>query len=179
MFDNILNRLSSKEKELLISIRYFSLKEEISGRKKLMKLMFFLEHFDFNQEKLTSKHQFCKNEFLIYKYGPFSFDVMNNLEKLKKEGYITEEGRGYPEPITIKLTDKGLKEIDKHKPLNEEFENQLLKVRRRFSGKSGFELEGMSLSMLHITKEDKDEFLGLPITVLLSEKKINYLDCLL
>lgn len=172
MLKNIFGGLNSIEKGLLSSIQNLSVNGEIQGRKKLMKLMFFLEHYDFNLNSLTPEHKFCSNDFMIYKYGPFSFDVMNTLEHLEDDGYIEEKNIGYPNPISIKLTEKGKVELEKNKPnLNDIQKNQLSMVKRYFSSKSGYDLEIQSLKELNISKEEKNEYIGLPISVLLSEEE--------
>lgn len=61
-----------------------------------MKLMFLLEHYDPEKGKLTKK-QFLGNEFIIYRFGVFSFDVMRDYINLLQQGIIISE-----DPIKIK-----------------------------------------------------------------------------
>src|SRR5438552_18953947 len=78
----------------------------VRGRKKLMKVMFFVEHYDVNQKKLVSE-RLEGNNFIIYRFGPFSFDVMDSVNFLKKEGLIEENN------YSITVTKEGTQKINK------------------------------------------------------------------
>src|SRR3989339_158016 len=54
------------------------------GRKKIMKMMFLVNHFDVNKNSLV-KTPFLNEDFIIYHYGVFSFKVMENFLDLSNE----------------------------------------------------------------------------------------------
>jgi len=118
----------------------------IEGRKKLMKLMFLIEHWD--PVKGLTREGPLKNEFIIYYYGVFSFEVMENFIKLVQEGKIED---GFPiklkNKIEIKINDEKLKE-------------KVDKVLEQFKNKSGYELEIETLKMLKIQPFEKNKYFG-------------------
>lgn len=166
---NFFGKDLQKEDYLLYSIKHFSRESGIKGRKKLMKLMFFLEHLNLEQDELVPDRCYGKNEFIIYNYGPFSFDVMNNIEKLKGENKVTEK-QGI-KPFVISLTKEGK---DKAKKIGEKLSKEKIqrveKIKERFISKPGWKLEKESLEYLGITEEDKNSLKGTPVRVVISEK---------
>lgn len=115
------------------------------SRKKLMKLMFLMEYYDLNREKLTDK-QFLGNDFIIYKYGVFSSDVMEDLLELNMKGILED----YPLRI--------LKEIPFD--LENETTSRADSILMRFGDKYGYQLENFTLSLLHLNKETKKKYIG-------------------
>jgi hypothetical protein len=118
----------------------------VEGRKKLMKLMFLIEHWDPVKRELTREGT-LKNEFLIYYYGVFSFEVMENFIRLVQEGKIED---GFP----IKLKNKVEIKID------ENLKERVDKVLEQFKNKSGYELEIETLKMLKIQPFEKGKYFG-------------------
>lgn len=166
---NLLNRKLEKEDYLLYSIDGFSSSSGIRGRKKLMKLMFFLEHLNLEENELTPDRQYSKNEFIIYDYGPFSFDVMNGMEGLKTDGKISEEIR--TKPYIINLTEKGRRRSEKigEKISNDKIQ-RIQRIKEKFGNEPGWKLEQLSLEYLGIDEEEKTLRKGIPVRVLISEK---------
>lgn len=162
-------REPSRKDFLLASIDLLSTKSKIYGRKKLMKLMFFLEHLDIERDTLTPDQKFCKNEFVIYDYGPFSFDVMDDFGELKEEGKITENTEY--RPYTIELTNAGKKKFGKIKEkMDQDKVRRIGEINERFSDKLGWELEKLSLNYLKVEDEKEKRLLkGTPVRVVISE----------
>jgi len=142
---------------------------KIDGRLKLMKLMFFLEHLDLKTNKLTPDKIFSGNEFIIYRFGPFSFDVVNSMQKLKENDLVVESSPDGSH-IVPSLSDKGKDEIQKVKEeMSKECINRVNEIKEKFDSFSGRELENKSLEYLHIKKEDKGRYLGVPVAVIITE----------
>lgn len=143
---------------------------KIDGRLKLMKMMFFLEHLDVKMDKLLPDTMFSKNEFVVYKYGPFSFDVVRQIQELKESGLITETlgDEGHIVPI---LTDKGKMRFEEvKKELSTDNIDRVNTIKQRFDKFSGGELATKSLEYLGIKKSDKERYLGVPVSVIVSER---------
>jgi len=143
---------SSTKKVLLYLISKLGICE---GRKKLMKLMFLIEHYDLKNKILLSKPR-LGDTFLIYQYGVFSFDVMEAYEELLKEGRVSEGFSG----IAVK---PGI-QID----LDEETREVVDEVVRRFGGYGGYELETLTLQMLGIRPFEKDRYFGRKVQEILA-----------
>jgi len=153
---------------LLFSISFLSRDGIIQGRKKLMKLMFLLEHLDIKRKKLVPDKMFTGNNFIIYKYGPFSFQVMDDLDKLKKDGCITEENSAGE--IKIKITESGKEKIQ-NIDIGEGKIERLEMIKNNYCNMTGKQLEDLSLKLLGIKKEDKEKIIGIPVTLFLSENE--------
>jgi uncharacterized phage-associated protein len=143
---------SSTKKVLLYLISKLGICE---GRKKLMKLMFLIEHYDLKNKILLSKP--CLGDtFLIYQYGVFSFDVMRAYEELLKEGKISEDFSG----ITVR---PGV-QIDLEEGIKEVVDG----VVQSFGKYSGYELETLTLRMLKIRPFEKDRYFGRKVREILA-----------
>jgi len=138
--------LTQSQKIMIMIIE--NLKETTEGRKKLMKLMFLLQHYDLEKNKLVEKG-FLDNEFIIYRYGVFSFDVMNDYIDLVNEKIIFE---------------RPMRTVDRRFELDEKTINRIISILERFGQKHGFELEKDTLEMLGLNLETKENFIGEPIT---------------
>ena len=152
--------------EVLYTIKRLVEKDgEIKGRKKLMKIMFLIEHLDLKTKKLMPDG-ILGNDFIIYKYGPFSFEVMNKFSELKQKSFINEK------VFTISLSEKGIEFINKEKEeIPEEIKKKINKIVNEYGKLNGWELENLSLKLLGITREEKESFLGNPVSVVISERK--------
>jgi uncharacterized phage-associated protein len=143
---------SSTKKVLLYLISKLGICE---GRKKLMKLMFLIEHYDLKNKILLSKPR-LGDTFLIYQYGVFSFDVMRAYEELLKEGKISEDFSG----ITVR---PGV-QIDLEEGIKEVVDG----VVQSFGRYSGYELETLTLRMLKIRPFEKDRYFGRKVREILA-----------
>jgi hypothetical protein len=142
----------STKKVLLYLISKLGLCE---GRKKLMKLMFLIEHYDLKNQALLSRPR-LGNTFFIYQYGVFSFEVMRAYEELLREGKISEDFSG----ITVR---PGV-QIDLEEGIKEVVDG----VVQSFSRYSGYELETLTLRMLKIRPFEKDRYFGRKVREILA-----------
>ncbi len=141
------NKKLTEGQEIMIMI-IENLRESTEGRKKLMKLMFLLQHYDLENDKLV-KEGFLDNEFIIYRYGVFSFDVMNDYIELVNEKIIFER------PMRI---------VDREFKLEESTLNRIICILERFGQKHGFELEKDTLKMLGLDLDTKKKYFGESVT---------------
>ena len=159
---------SVQEKEkLLYLLNESSDNNRIMGRKKLMKLAFFAEHYDPDEEKLVPKPQLGMFGFEIFKYGPFSKDVLDEFDQLKRQQNIDEDSSRMQH--LIEVTNKGnqrTKRIEEN--LSKSERKHLEKISDEFSDKSGAQLEKLSLDMLGIEKREKDRYRGMSISSIVS-----------
>ena len=123
-----------------------TLGDRIEGRKKLMKLMFLIEHFDLKRERIVKKHT-LGNRFFIYYYGVFSFDVMNSYEELIEERKIRDT---YPLALE---QGTGVR-------LDEELKQVVDGITEKFGKYGGYGLEMETLRMLEIEPPEKDRYFG-------------------
>jgi len=147
--DNMTGELMINSKEKTKNVIMHLLKKlggRIEGRKKLMKLMFLVEHLDIQSGKIT-KHGILGNRFFIYYYGVFSRDVMNNYSELVQERKI-DDGT----PIVLKFEH----EIELDKKLIDKVD----RIVNDFGRNTGYDLEKKTLLMLGIEPSEKDSYFG-------------------
>jgi hypothetical protein len=119
--------------------------DKIEGKKKMMKLMFLIEHYDTTQRKLNPNN-LLGNIFSIYYYGVFSLDIMNYVNELIQKGTIKD---GFP------LTSNKKVSLEK-----EEIKNRVEKIIDEFGDKTGYKLEVETLKMMDIEPSEKKKFFG-------------------
>lgn len=154
--------VSEKEK-LLYLLSQSSDAGKIFGRKKLMKLAFFAEHFDPSEGELTPEPQLESFDFHIFKYGPFSKKVLDELDNLKYQDQIDEDSSRMQHRIKI-TPDGEHKTSDVEQRLSPEEKGHLEVIAEEFSDRSGSELENLSLDLLGIEKREKDQYRGMSIS---------------
>jgi hypothetical protein len=142
--------LTKRQKIMLYLINKLN---EIEGRKKLMKLMFLVEHYNVELKKLTKKSS-TDNGFIIYHYGVFSFKVFDDYLDLHKKDLIEES------PIRTKIQD-----IE----LEPELQKQVDSIIELFGDKTGAHLETETLKMLGHTIESKREVSGVEVNTLIKD----------
>lgn len=152
--------LTRSQKAILYLIK--RLGTGIEGRKKLMKLMFLVEHFDPHCQKLTEK-QFLGNNFIIYRYGVFSREVMKDYLKLGKMNILDDY------PITIL----------EHVPLDLEgnVKFRIDQIIRQFGKDESSKLEWSTLDLLGLDKSTKMKYFEKSVLPLIKAKNRNTEPC--
>jgi len=154
------NKLMPKDRKTTKKVILYllnNLGDKVEGKKKIMKLMFLLEHYDLSSNELTPK-QLLGNDFHIYYYGVFSQDVMNTVNRLITDEQI-EDGFPLKSSRKYKLTmDKKLKE-------------RIDTIIRLFGDYSGYQLEIKTLEMLGIKPHEKSLYFGQDIGSILKQTK--------
>jgi len=143
---------------------------KIEGRKKLMKLMFLIEHFDLESGRIVRKHT-LGNRFFIYYYGVFSFDVMNSYEELIREGKIGERcllTSDRSVMLSPALPSENHRRVEIR--LDEELRRVVDGIIEKFGDCTGYDLEVKTLRMLGIEPFEKDQYFGKEVDEVLKEK---------
>jgi len=137
-------RLTQKQKAIAYLMQKLGTRTE--GRKKLMKLMFLVEHYDPQKGRLVKKG-LLKNNFIIYRYGVFSFDVMRDYTSLIKRDIVDERLMRVIHEIPI---------------IDETITSRIDQIVSNFGLESPSNLEGSTLSMLQppLNKQTKLEHFG-------------------
>lgn len=143
--------MNYNQTEKIILYLINKLGDKIEGKKKLMKLMFLIEHYDVNLKKLI-RDGLLGNNFLIYYYGVFSLSIMDYVNELIQKGIIKE---GFPLKSTEKIE------------LEQKTKEKVEKIIQEFGEKTGYELEIETLKMIDIEPSDKEKFFGKPIKKLI------------
>jgi len=152
------------KKVLLYLIHKLESEQKIEGRKKIMKLMFLIEHYNLKTKKLEER-SLLGNRYFIYNYGVFSVDVMRAYEELVKDGLIIEKIMGVY-PIIEVRKDKVM-----YEDLDEDLKRKVDDIVREFGGKSSYELEILTLKMLGIEPFEKEEFFGEGVSEIIMKQK--------
>ncbi len=149
--------MTSKDKTKKIILYILnSLGSKIEGKKKLMKLMFLIEHYDLSSDKLNPSG-FLGNNFKIYFYGVFSSSIMRSVQDLIDEKKIKE---GFP-LVLIDRTEL---------VLEEGLRKRVDGIINKFGNNSGYKLEVSTLGMLNIQPHEKGEYFGQEIGTILKNK---------
>lgn len=153
---------ASRNEKLLYLLSESSSSDRIVGRKKLMKLVFFAEHFDPEAETLVSEPELGLFDFEIFKYGPFSKQVLDDFDQLKRRNELEEDSSRMQ--YLIEVTDKGSRRTNEiSEDLSGEEKVHLEEISKEFSDKTGAQLEKLSLDMLGIEKREKDRYRGMDV----------------
>lgn len=123
------------------------------GKKKIMKLMFLLDHYSFTSKNLEQQGA-LDNDFYIYHFGVFSMRVMSTVNTLIRERKIKD---GYP----LKIIDKS--EID----LDTDLRKKIDMIIEEFGAKPGYKLEVETLKMLGVEPHEKGQYFGKDISSIL------------
>ena len=140
--------------------------EDIGGRKKIMKLFFLLEYYNFKDDTINPTPK-IGNEFGIYYYGVYNRVVMQDVFDLLKYNYFKGT---YP----LKLTEKGTKKDMSNDPDIQPIKQRIDKIIEKFGRKyEGFELEIKTLAMVGLALHTKEQYMSWTIERVLKETKRN------
>ena len=145
--------LSKKEKVIVYLLK--KLGGEVAGRKKLMKLMFLVEHYDPYIPTLTKKGM-LDNTFIIYDYGVFSFEVMRDYTDLIKKNLLIERRVSQTENRICINRSKQTPTTD----LDETITSRVDKIALDFGARRPRELEISTLKVLGISEKNKAKYFG-------------------
>jgi hypothetical protein len=128
----------------------------IEGRRKFMKLVFLLEHYDPARETLEPVTRFgVFEDFFIYDHGPFSRDVVDTFDDLKRKDLIEESASNLSNSKRqkrIKLTAAG------HEYETDVDAEQLARIVSGFDDRTAAELEDTTWSLLDIEHSETFEY---------------------
>ena len=154
MTHNTNQQLNTNQKIILYLIQ--ELGDKVEGKKKIMKLMFLIQHYDFENDKIVADPHFpntdIAKDFEIYLYGVFSDMVQKDLKDLvinldKVENTYPLKIRGDVDN-NIGFSNPNLKE-------------QIDKVIEEWGKKyTGYRLEITTLQMLGLGLATKERYKG-------------------
>lgn len=144
--------------------------ERLVGRKKLMKLAFFAEHYDPESDSLIPQSQLDQFDFEIFKYGPFSKGVLDAFDELEREGEIEEDDQNHLHNIITTTRDGGEAMKEASRELDPEIRTHLDEIAETFGDDTGAQLERRSLNMLGIEKTEKDSYRGAPVGEIIAKR---------
>lgn len=150
---------NSKTDDATKSCILYILKHIDGGRKKLMKLMFLVDYYDTNNDKLTL-NKTLGNKFFVYYYGVFSREVMDTLLELIKNGEVVETHYG-------KLKINQSTEVSIKNP---DLKNKVDAVIKKFGKFEASKLETDTLKMINLTKKSKYASFGVMVDAILLHK---------
>lgn len=143
------------ESLILYLIKQLGTKSE--GKKKLMKLMFLLDHYDITTKKLSSSSK-IGNNFEIFYYGVFSTEVMGTISRLISENKVID---GYP----LRLKKEVQTDIDKKTLERADY------ILEKFGNLTGYQLEVGTLKLLGIKPTEKRNYFGRSVKEIVSSRK--------
>lgn len=121
-----------------------------NGRKKIMKLMFLVDYFDTQKNRITLAKT-IGNTFFIYNYGVFSSDVMKDLSDLIKSGKLIESEHNLKVKAGTEIIIDG------------EIKSKLDEVIKKYGKCSPRDLEDFTLSLVKLDRKSKYEYMGVNI----------------
>lgn len=154
--------------QLLVLLSESASSGPLDGRKKLMKLGFLAEHLDPENGRLDTPQRLGSFEFVIYKYGPFSRDLLDAFDTLRDRGLVEERVTEYEHEVDI--TDRGSAMAEGISgQLDDEVRAQIDRITAEYGDKPGSVLENESLELLGISREERSEYQGQPVDVVITE----------
>ena len=94
-------------------------------------------------------------EFIMYKHGPFSFDLRDELAALRADGLLDLETRPYPYGPTLAVTDMGRDLEHRYAKTLEKYMGRVAFVALKLGGKRVGELEQLATA-LYVKDSDPD-----------------------
>ncbi|MCL4853695.1 MAG: hypothetical protein KJZ78_20255 [Bryobacteraceae bacterium] len=93
-------------------------------------------------------------DFLLYKHGPFSFDLRNELNALRAEGFMAWEIRGFRYGPSLKAGELGKALKAQFAAAPQTFQDQIDFVARKISGKDVKALERFTTAVFVTLEEN-------------------------
>jgi hypothetical protein len=92
-------------------------------------------------------------DFILYRHGPFSFDLRDELVELRAVGYLDLEAREQPYGPSFRVTTDGQELVGEHRKTVAQFEREMSFVVDKLADKNVSELERLATA-LFITLRD-------------------------
>lgn len=155
-------KLNKNQKIILYLMQ--QLREEIGGRKKIMKLFFLLEHYNFENNTINPT-PVIGNEFGIYYYGVYNDVVMKDIFDLLNRDY-------FKGTFPLELEPKGQKQDVENDTDIKDIKKRIDRVIEKFGRKyGGYDLEVETLKMVGVALHTKEQYMGWSIAEVLQETK--------
>jgi len=97
-------------------------------------------------------------DFILYRHGPFSFDLRDELTELRAVGYLELESRQQPYGPSFTVTADGRRLMERHQKAIAQFEREMSFVVDRLADKNVAELERLATALfLTLRDGQRDE----------------------
>lgn len=96
-------------------------------------------------------------DFVLYRYGPFSFDLRDELTELRAVGYLDLDPKRAPHGLSYVVTAAGSEVIARNAPVVARFEQRIGFVSERLATKNVSELERLATALFFTVEEGGDE----------------------
>jgi hypothetical protein len=96
-------------------------------------------------------------DFILYRHGPFSFDLRDELTELRAVAYLELEARQQPYGPSFVVTRDGRRLVEQHKEVAERFEKEMAFVVERLADKNVAELERLATALFLTLRDEKGE----------------------
>ena len=153
--DRHLDSLDETESQLLRLVAASS--GPVRGRTKLMKLGFFGEFYRPDDDELHPTERVgAFDDYVIYDHGPFSRDLMEAFDELKRRGLLTEEAA-----LTFmgnRRSDVSLTEDGERVGARLDDDERTEQIVTAFDDYSATDAEEESLERLEIERHEKDDY---------------------
>ena len=93
--------------------------------------------------------------FILYKHGPFSFDLRDDLVSLRADGIFELESRPYPYGPSLVPTDSSSRLRGRFPKTLKRYEKQIERVAAELGGRNVLELEQLSTALYVVSKDDR------------------------
>lgn len=107
-------------------------------------------------------------DFILYKHGPFSFDLQDELSELRGNDFLVAVPMQYPFGASLKVTEQGSRLMDLHKYSIGQYKSQIEFVSKEVGRGRVADLEKIATA-LYVTKE-----LGVNVSVEQRAEKIRH-----
>lgn len=148
--------------------KYYKTYKRGLDRLKLMKLLFLVD-YDISEGSVrprAKEHISGVDNWIIYLWGPFSYDVYQAKDKLIREGFIYED---VETKALIPEGEEKLKEIAEE--LNRETKETIDKVVETYGIYDSIDLTYMIYKALKLTPLNKEKYFGKPVSEYLKQNK--------
>lgn len=171
---------------------YEIFRRSLDSRKKLQKLMFLIEHYDLERGIIGKSERLTGYTFKIWFYGPFSFEIYDDLNVLVRNKVIRETVINYDEEPILDETllgsyiDDGeprkifyyepiekLEDIVKYVERNPYLRFKVERILEMFGRLKPYEIEDLVINKLRLTPFRKLEYWGLTIDEYLEKTAAN------
>lgn len=92
-------------------------------------------------------------DFILYKHGPFSFDLRDELTSMRADGLLELSPNEQPYGPTLKPSERGEKLLKRYEQTIRKYEKQISDVANQLADKNVSELERLTTA-LYVTKHE-------------------------
>ncbi len=96
-------------------------------------------------------------DFILYRHGPFSFNLRDELAELRAVGYLELEPRPQPYGPSFAVTTEGRKLVQVHEGTVNEYAREIAFVTERLADKNVADLERLATAFFLVLRDGKGD----------------------